>query len=166
MPRKRKKCWTADALRHLDSSLTPQHDSEQDLGSPEALISRDEESSEEDKPFLPRFLLQEFYLRAQVEQRVQSQQARLAAESSVQIRLASPTRNLGDGALDPTDSRARCYLSVQYVRTVQPVGGSASPRLSRAAGSSVLVRKFWQGRQPMLWAHRQYLRLGARPLEV
>ena len=30
-----------------------------DLGSPEALIARDEESGEEDRPFLPRFLLQE-----------------------------------------------------------------------------------------------------------
>ena len=39
--------------------LTPQYDSEQDLVSPEALIPRDEESSEEDRPFQPRFLLQE-----------------------------------------------------------------------------------------------------------
>ena len=58
MPRKRKKCWT-DALCRLDSSLPPQYDSELDLGSPEGLIPRDEESSEEDRPFLPRFLLQE-----------------------------------------------------------------------------------------------------------
>ena len=34
------------------------------------------------------------------------------------------------------------------------------------AGSSALVREFRQGRQPMLWAHRQPVRLGARPLEV
>ena len=46
----------------LGSSLTPQDDSELDLGSPEALIPRDEESSEEDRPFLPRFLLQEIIL--------------------------------------------------------------------------------------------------------
>ena len=59
MPWKRKKCWTADALCRLDPSLTPQHDSELDLGSPKALIPRDEEASEEDRPFLPRFLLQE-----------------------------------------------------------------------------------------------------------
>ena len=42
----------------MDSSLT-QYDSEQDLDSPEALIPWNEESSKEDKPFLPRFLLQE-----------------------------------------------------------------------------------------------------------
>ena len=34
----RKRCWTADTLSRLDSSLTPQYDSEPDLGSPEALI--------------------------------------------------------------------------------------------------------------------------------
>ena len=55
----RKKCWAADTLCRLDHCLTPQYDSELDLGSPEALIPRDEESSEEDRPFLPRFLLQE-----------------------------------------------------------------------------------------------------------
>ena len=33
MPWKRKRCWTADAFCRLDSSLTPQYDSEQDLGS-------------------------------------------------------------------------------------------------------------------------------------
>ena len=38
MPWKRKRCWTADALCPLDSSVTPQYDSELDLGSPEALI--------------------------------------------------------------------------------------------------------------------------------
>ena len=47
-----------------------------------------------------------------------------------------------------------------------PVGASASRRFPLAAGSGALVREFWQGRHPMLWAHRQYLRLGARPLEV
>ena len=42
-------------------SLGPQShsDSEVGLGSPEAVVTRDEESSEEDRPFLPRFLLQE-----------------------------------------------------------------------------------------------------------
>ena len=38
MPWKRKRCWSADALCPLDSSVTPQYDSELDLGSPEALI--------------------------------------------------------------------------------------------------------------------------------
>ena len=54
-----KKCWAADAPCRSDPSLAPHYDSEQDLGSPEALILRDEESSEEDRPCPPRFLLQE-----------------------------------------------------------------------------------------------------------
>ena len=54
-----KKCWTANAYNHLDPSLAPQYDSEQDFGFPVAPFRRDEESSEEDNPFLPRFLLQE-----------------------------------------------------------------------------------------------------------
>ena len=52
-PWKRKKCWTADALCRLHSSFTPQYASEQDLGSPEALIL----PSKTTEPFLPRFLL-------------------------------------------------------------------------------------------------------------
>ena len=58
MPWKRKKSWSADASDRLDFSLTLQYDSKQDFGSPEAPISRDEESSDEDRRFLPRFLLQ------------------------------------------------------------------------------------------------------------
>ena len=54
-----KRCWTADALCRLDTSFTPRYDSEQDLRSPEALIPRGEEPSEDDKPFPPRFLLQQ-----------------------------------------------------------------------------------------------------------
>ena len=60
MPRKRKRCWTAETLCLFDSHSDPQYDSEQDLGSPVAPIHRDVESSEEDGPILPRFLLQEF----------------------------------------------------------------------------------------------------------
>ena len=59
MPWKRKKCWTADALCPLDPSLTPQYDSELGLGSPEALIPRDEEPREEDIPFDRDTCLQE-----------------------------------------------------------------------------------------------------------
>ena len=55
----RKKCWSADALCRLDPGPTPQCGSEQDLGSPEALLPRLEESCEKDRPFLPRLLLQE-----------------------------------------------------------------------------------------------------------
>ena len=58
MPWKRKRSWTVDAFCRLDSSLTPQYGSAPGLGSPETLIPRDEESSEEGRPFLSRFLLQ------------------------------------------------------------------------------------------------------------
>ena len=77
---------------------------------------------------------------------------------------------------DPPDSRARCFSSVQCVRTAQsrdtllgataPVGASASRRFPLAARSGALVWELGQGRQPLLWAHRQCLRLGARPLEM
>ena len=59
MPWKRKKCWTAETLCRLDASFSLQYDSELDLGSPEAPVPRDEESTKENRPFLPRFLLQE-----------------------------------------------------------------------------------------------------------
>ena len=72
---KRKMCWTADALRHLDSSLTPQYDSAPGLGSPKTLILRDEESNERDRPRTAR--------------RGLSQPAKPARESLVQMRLAS-----------------------------------------------------------------------------
>ena len=62
---KRKKCRTADALCRLDPSLTPQYDSELDLGSPEALIPRDEESSEEEQTVPTEMLVARDYLRAQ-----------------------------------------------------------------------------------------------------
>ena len=116
------------------------------------------------------------YLCAQPRRRTLSQPAKPAGESSVQIRLASLARNFRDRMRDPPDSRPRCLFSLQCVPTAQssgalfgamaPVDASASRRCPQAAGSSALVREFTQGRQPMLWAHRQYLRLGARPLEV
>ena len=49
-----KKCWTADAVCRLDADSTPET-----LSSPEALILRDKESNKDDRPLLPRFLLQE-----------------------------------------------------------------------------------------------------------
>ena len=58
IPWKEKKVLDGSCIVSL-ASFTPQYDSEQDLGSPEALIHRGEEPSEDDKPFLPRFLLQE-----------------------------------------------------------------------------------------------------------
>ena len=46
---KERTCWTTDTVCRLDPHLTPQYDSELDLGSPEALVTRDEESCEEDR---------------------------------------------------------------------------------------------------------------------
>ena len=113
---------------------------------------QDEESSEEDRPFLPRFLLQEIYLLAQLVP------AKPAGESSGQIRLASLARNFGDRVHDPPDSRARCFSSMQCVRTAQspgallgaifPVGASASRRFPLAVGFSALVQALGQSRQP------------------
>ena len=125
---------------------------------------------------LTEILVARDYLRAQPVRRRLSQPATPAGESSVRIRLAPPTRNLGDRVHDSPGSRARCFSSVQCVRTAQSrgalldlsvlVGASASRRLPLAARSSALVWEFRHGRQPLLWAHRQYRRLGARPLEV
>ena len=56
---------------------------------------------------------------------------------------------------DPPDSRARCFFLVQCVRTAQ----------SRGALLGAMAR-LGQSRQLLVWAHRQYLRLGARPLGV
>ena len=71
---------------------------------------------------------------------------------------------------------ARCFSSVQCVRTAQSkgallglsvlVGPSASRRIPLAVRSNALLWGLRQNRQPLLWAHRQYLRLRARPLEV
>ena len=153
----KKEVRTEDACR-LDSSFAPQYGSEQDLGSPEALILQDEESSEENRPFLPRFLLQEIiFAHSPYEGLLQS--AKPARESPVQIRLASLERNCGDRMHDPPSSRARCLSSVQHMRTsqesshrrVSPASPSASRRLSLAVRTSALV-----------WGLGQSLALGAQ----
>ena len=133
MPRERKRCWTVDAWCGLDSSFAPQYDSEQDHGSPKALIPRDEESSEEDGPFPPRFLLQGDYLRAQPVRRGLSQPAEPARESSVQIRLACAGTSQLRGA----------PLGAMVL-----VGLSASRRIQLAIRSSALVGELGQSRQP------------------
>ena len=57
--------WTADAMCRLDASFTPQYDGDQEIGSPGAVFLGGEEPSEDDKPFPPRFLLQEIIFCAQ-----------------------------------------------------------------------------------------------------
>ena len=162
MPWKRKKCWTADALCRLEPSVTPQYDSELYLGSPEASIPREEESSEGEIPVTGD------YLRAQLVQRGLSQTAKPARESLVQIRLASHATDCGDRVHDLPGSRARCLSSVQCVRTSQssgavlgasvPAGPSASRRIQLAVRPSALVWELGQSRQPLFRAHTQCVR--------
>ena len=59
------------------------------------------------------------YLSAQAVRRGLSQSAKPARESPVPIRLASLAWNCGDRVHDPPGSRARCFSSVQGVRTAQ-----------------------------------------------
>ena len=77
---------------------------------------------------------------------------------------------------DPLHSRTCRLSSVQRVRTSQlrgaPLGASvpasigAYRRIQLAARTGALVWEFRQGRQPLLWANRQYLRLRTRSLEM
>ena len=132
MPRKRKKCWSADALCRLDSSLTPQYDSAPGLGSPETLIPRDEESSEEDRPFLPRFLLQKTISAHSPYDGVFHNRR----ESPVPIRLAS----LRELAAFP-----RCRVC-EHLRAVE------RPSARRSLPAPVLLDEFrWQS-DPVLWS--------------
>ena len=173
--RKKKKCWSADASGRLDLSLTPQYGSEQDLGSPEALIPRDEESIEEDRPFPSEVFVTGGYLRAQPIRRGLAQPAKRAGESPVEVRLALLARNFEDSMHDSPGSRACCFSSVLCVRTAQstgalpgtmvPVGPYASRRFPLAVRFSVLVWELGQSRQLLFWTHRQYLRLRSGYLE-
>ena len=117
---KEKRCWTADAWCRLDSSFKPQFGSEQDLESPEAFIPRDEESSEDDRPFPPRFLLQEIiFVHSPYEGVSHNRPCLRSRESSVQIRLASLARGCRNRMRDPPITRTRCLSLVQCVRTSQ-----------------------------------------------
>ena len=131
-----------------------------DLRSREALIPREEEFSEEDKPFQPRLLLQEITFAHSPHERVFQNW---------------PTCR-GIFCDDPPGLRIRYFSSVQCVRTAQsreaplgamvPVDASAFRRVPVAVRFIALGWELGQSRQPLLWTHRQYLRLGARPLEV
>ena len=112
-------------------------------------------------------------LGAQPVRRGLSQLAKPAGESSVQIRLASLARGISETErlilpIRELVASPRCSVCEQL-----KAGERSSaqwplsvPALLDEAGSSAMVREFRQGRQPMLWAHRQYLRLGAGPLKV
>ena len=127
MPWKRKRCWTADASCRLDLSLTPQYDSEPDLGSPEALI---------------------------FETRNPARKTDRSSRDSCCRRLSWRT------------VRAKgSFTTGQACRGISKQGQRFSTTPRSQPRSSALVRELRQGRQPLLWAHRQYLRLGARPLE-
>ena len=73
-------------------------------------LSRGTDPPREDRPFQPRFSLQEIVL---------AQTGQACRDSPVQIRLASLARNFGERMNDPHGSRARCFSQVQCVRTAQ-----------------------------------------------
>ena len=161
MPWKRKRSWTVDAFCRLGSSLTPQYDSELGLGPPEALIPRDEESSEENRPFLPRFLLQAIVFAHSpygglFPNRPSLQGNLLCRSDWLRLRGISETEcvilPIRDLVAFPHCSVCEARSSGALLGAAAPVGASASRRFPQAAGSSALVREFRQGRQPMLGA--------------
>ena len=107
MPWKRKNCRTAEAWCRLDPSLAPQYDTKLDFGSSTTRITRDEESSDQDRPSPSRFLLQE---------------AIFAHTPYEGVFHNWPTGNCGDRMHDPPSSRARFLSSVQCVRTGHSTG--------------------------------------------
>ena len=96
--------------------------------------------------------------RTAVVRRSFSQSAAPSGESSVQGGLALSARNCGHGMRDP--------LPVQCVRTPQlrgaplgpsvPVGSGGHRRIQLATRTGALVWEHRQGRQPLLWANREY----------
>ena len=176
MPWKRKKCWTADTFvplgRKFLSSVRQRTGSWISRGTrpPRRGIHRGKQTVPAAIPVTGD------YFRAQPVRGGLSQPAKLTREFPVLVRLASLARNCGDRLHDPPGSRARCLSSVQCVRTAQcrrallgaivPVGPSASRRIPLAVRFSALVWELEHSRQPLLRAHRQYLRLGFGSLEI
>ena len=121
------------------------------------LIPRDEESSEDDRPFQPRFLLQETILAHSPHEGVFHNRPSLQG-NLLPIRPASLEWNCGDRVHDPPGSRARCFSSVQGVRTSEssgaplgasvPAGPSASRRIPLAVRSSALVWSLGRAASP------------------
>ena len=191
MPWKRKRCWTADASCRLDSSFTPQYDSELDLGSPEALIHRDEESSDRSyrdsccrrlssptvrrkESFTPGQACRRIFCACQIGSACEGLQKQNARSS----RFHNSLLILGaarDKMHDPLYSRARCFfLGAVCANSFEP--GSA-PRCNGScrchhlstipAGSRIKCLGMGVlGREPLLWPNRQYLRLRTRSLDV
>ena len=171
MPRKRS-AGQADALCRLDSSLTPQYGSAPGLGSAETLIHRDEESSEEDRLFLPRFLLQEIILAHRPYEGVfhnrPSLQGNLLCRSDW-LRL------LGIAETECTILPVRELPAFPRCRVCEHLRTCERPS-RRSLPAPVLLNEFrwqsdpvlWSGEssQPLLRAHRQYLRLRFGPLEI
>ena len=129
MPWKRKRCWTAR---------------EQDLGSREALISRDEESSEDDRPFLPRILIQEtIFAHSTYEGSFTTGQAFKVIFCADQTGFACAglqKQNARSSRYDnsrPILGAARANISIQAGASA--VGPSASRRIQLAARSSALI---------------------------
>ena len=132
---KRKKCWTADTLCRLDSHVTPQYDSEHNLGSLEALIPRDEESS--GRQTVPA----EIPVAGVCCDTIQTKGTVTTGQACCGIFCADQTgfadEDLGGRVLDPAYSRARCSPSVQYV---PPPLGLQSRHNATATWVSVLQK--------------------------
>ena len=144
MPWKRKRCWTADAVRRWDANFSPQCGSDPALGSPEALISprRGIQRRRQIVPTAISVTEEKFSLTAHT--RGLSQSATPSGESSVQIRLALLARSCRNRMFDPTESKTRCPSSVQRVRTSQ---FRERPSTRRSLPVPVLLDKFsdWSG---------------------
>ena len=137
---------------------------------------RDEESSEDDRPFQPRFLLQEIIFahspqKGVFDNRPTIQGNLLCRSDSLCLRGIEET----DCAILPIRELAAYPRSsaCEHFRSGERPSGrwpfpvtSTSGRIQLAVRSSSLVRELGQSRQPLLRAHRQYLRLRFGSLEI
>ena len=163
-----KKCWTADELCQW-TPVSLRSTTAHRVESPETLIPRAEESSEEYRQFPPTFLLLEIIFAHSpycgVFHNLPMLQGNLLCRPDW-LRLRGI---VGDRMHDAPGSRVRCLSSVQCVRKDHsmgaplglsvPAGPSAARRIPVSFRSSALVWELGQSRQLLFRAHRLYLRL-------
>ena len=142
-------------------SLTPQYDSELGTDPPRRGIQRGRQT------VLTEILAAGEYLRAQPVRRGLSQPAKLSRESLCRSDWLRLRGILGTECMILTIRELaaflRCSASAQL--TAGERSSAQSPCRCQAR-SSALVLGAQAGQTALLWPHRQYLRLGARPLEV
>ena len=146
--------WTADALCRLHSDCAPA-------------------AREEDRPFLPRFLLQEIIFahspyEGDLHNRPRLQGNLLCRSEWLHPRGISETEcmilRVQELAASPRCRAAQRRGALLGVSVL--VGPTASRRIPLPVRSNALLWELGQNRQPLLGAHRHHLRLGARPLEA